>query len=313
MATSRTTRKPTRITSSSSLAKLSGAANANTQSETGWRWVGKCVTGHFDEGPDYACWRSKGTPDWLLTYTIGGLGRFGHALGEIICKPGELVLLKPGALHDYSVEPRRQSWEFLWVHFHPRTDWLELLSWPEEAPGLMRLDLAKSPQRKLVARRFADAHHLASGSERRREDLAMNALEEVLLWCDAANPAHSAPPDARVRAAMDHCCRNLSDDITLTSLSRECGLSPSRLSFLFQQQAGVPPMRYLEHQRLARAKDLLQVTADTVQDIATQVGFADPFYFSMRFHRFTGMSPRSYRRASQRVTTGQLVTPTHSR
>jgi AraC family transcriptional regulator of arabinose operon len=98
---------------------------------------------------------------------------------------------------------------------------------------------------------------------------------------------------------MDYCCRNLADRITLGSLARACGLSPSRLSYLFQSQVGVPPMRWLEHQRLARAKDLLEVTVQPVQSIGEQVGFGDPFYFSARFRRYLGVSPRGWRKQAQ--------------
>jgi AraC family transcriptional regulator of arabinose operon len=274
--------------------------------EDTFRWVGKLVTGYFRSGPGYDCWRSRGTPDWLLTYTYAGLGRYGHAVGEVICQPGELVLLRPGTLHDYGVEPKKQYWEFVWAHFHPRTEWLEWLAWPEEAPGLMRLSLAKSEYRARVARRFRDANDLARSSASRREDLAMNALEEVLLWCDAANPQHDAPPDPRVRAAMEHCCRNLGDRVTLGGLAKVCGLSPSRLSYLFQTQLGQSPMRWLEHQRIARARDLLEVTVEPVQAIAEQVGFSDPFYFSSRFRRSVGMSPRSWRRTAQKRRGGEV-------
>ncbi|MBA3708028.1 MAG: arabinose operon transcriptional regulator AraC [Planctomycetes bacterium] len=258
--------------------------------------ITKLVSGHFHSGPDYACWRSHGTRDWMLTYTIGGLGRYGHALGEIIVQPGELVLVRPGTLHDYGVEPRRQSWHFLWVHFHPRPEWIEWLAWPEEAPGLMRLDAKRSAHRARIAKRFHEVHALATGSERRREEHAMNALEEVLLWCDGANRAERTPLDARLKLAMDHCCRHLSERITLDTLARVSGLSPSRLSYLFQTQAGDAPIRYLERQRLARAKDLLEVTADPVKEVAAHVGFDDPFYFSVRFRRLTGLSPRAFRK-----------------
>ncbi|MBA2481585.1 MAG: arabinose operon transcriptional regulator AraC [Planctomycetes bacterium] len=267
--------------------------------ETGAVPMVRLVSGHFRSGPGYSAWRSRGTPDWILTYTIAGLGRYGHALGEIICEPGQLVLLRPGTLHDYGVEPKRQSWEFLWVHFHPRADWIEWLAWPEEAPGLMRLDVKRSAYRSRILARFRSAHALAIGSERRRDDLAMNALEEVLLWCDRANHAERTPLDPRLKLAMDHCCRNLAEKITLGTLARVSGLSPSRLSFLFHSQAGDAPIRYLERQRLARAKDLLEVTAEPVQDIAAHVGFDDPFYFSVRFRRHTGMSPRAFRKRAQ--------------
>jgi AraC family transcriptional regulator, arabinose operon regulatory protein len=271
-----------------------------TRLETATPRVPRLLTGLFDQGRGYGIWRSHGTGDWLLTCTLGGLGRYGHALGEIQCAPGQLVLLRPGAPHDYGVETSRQRWRFLWVHFHPRPEWLEWMSWPEEAPGLMRLDASASPLRARIERRFGEVHHLATGAEPKREELAMNALEETLLWCERLNPARTSAVDERVRAAMEHCCRNLSERISLASLAKAVGLSPSRLSFLFQRQTGVAPMRYLEHQRLSRARDLLEATAVPVQEIAEQVGFASPFYFSLRFRRFAGVAPRAYRRTRGR-------------
>jgi AraC family transcriptional regulator, arabinose operon regulatory protein len=268
--------------------------------ETGSVPTLKLVTGHFRAGQGYGAWRSHGTSDWLLTYTIAGLGRYGHALGEIICQPGELVLLRPGALHDYGVEPKRLHWEFLWAHLHPRAEWLEWLAWPEEAPGLMRLDARRSTHRARILKRFRDVHALATSSERQRDELAMNALEEVLLWCDGVNHAERTPLDARLKAAMDYCCRNLAERITLGTLAKVSGLSPSRLSYLFQTQAGDAPMRYLERQRLTRAQDLLEVTSDPVKDVAAHVGFDDPFYFSVRFRRHTRLSPRAYRQRAQK-------------
>src|SRR5947207_906074 len=72
------------------------------------------VTGHFHEGPGYAAYREFGTDDFPLVYTVSGRGRFGYRTGEFICKPGDLVMLRPGAFHDYGVEPQLQRWELLW-------------------------------------------------------------------------------------------------------------------------------------------------------------------------------------------------------
>ena len=279
------------------------------RTETGWMWVSKLVTGYFREGPGYACWRSGGTTDWLLTYTIAGLGRYGHSLGDHIARPGQLVLLRPQILHDYGVEATQQSWEFVWAHFHPRPDWLQLLTWSEEAPGLMVLDLAQSTYRQKIAQRFIEAHEHATLSGPRADDLAMNALEEVLLWCAIAMPGAHAALDARVTLAMNHCCRNLADDITLRSLAAVCEISPSRLSFLFLNQVGLPPMRWLEHQRIARAKDLLEVTSEPVHVIGEQVGFHDAFYFSARFRKALGTSPRAWRTAAQARRANHPPTP----
>ena len=261
------------------------------------------VTGHYHEGPGYASWRARGTGDWLLIATLGGSGRFGGTSGEFRTEPGELTLLRPGTRHDYGTAPGAFGWELLWTHFHPRPDWQPLLQWPEAARGLMRLMLTDPALRETVLGRFRDAHLLATGarpsapSPRRRREHAMNALEEALLWCDLQNPqAQAARRDARVEAAMKALTQSLADPPRLEEIAGGVGLSASRLAHLFRAQVGVSPQQYLEDQRLSRARRLLELTPRPVAAIAAEVGYENPFYFSLRFKQATGLSPREYRK-----------------
>jgi AraC family transcriptional regulator of arabinose operon len=266
------------------------------QRETAPPVVHHLITGHYREGKGYATWRTQGTHDWLLVYTLAGRGRFGHARGQIVTAPGDMTLLRPGTRHDYGVEPARQQWELLWAHFHPRPHWHEWLDWPEEAPGLMRLSLPETEIRERIVARFFDAHHLAAGAQRHGEALAMNALEETLLWCDTLNPrSEQARIDPRVRQVMDFLRLHLDEKLTVETLAEISGLSVSRLAHLFREQVGRTPMQFLEWQRLERAKQLLELTPRPIQAIATEVGFDNPFYFTLRFKRLTGLSPRAYR------------------
>ena len=266
------------------------------RAETSSASVVQLITGWFRERQKYSNWRSRGTNDWLLIYTVGGKGRFGFVGGQIIAEPGDLVLLRPGTLHDYGVESTLRRWELIWAHFNPRPQWLDWLNWPEIAPGLMRLRIEGPVERARIKRRFADTHQLATTARRRREDLAMNALEELLLWVDDLNPkTQVGRVDPRVQLAMDEMCRNFNGEINLDSLAQTCGLSVSRLAHLFRLQTGTTPQRFLELQRINRAKQLLELTALSVKEIAREVGYENPLYFSLRFKRFARVSPRGYR------------------
>ena len=136
----------------------------------------------------YARWREHGAPGWLLVYTLGGRGRFGHDRGDLPVRKGDLVLLLPKVRNDYGLEETLKRWDLLWAYFFPRSEWLALLNWPEEAPGLLRLHLSNSTIRTRIARQFLEVHRLHMGPQRQREMLAMNALEKVLLLCDGVNP-----------------------------------------------------------------------------------------------------------------------------
>ena len=95
---------------------------------------------------------------------------------------------------------------------------------------------------------------------------------------------------------MDFLCHHLDSRATLDDLAAMAGLSVSRLAHLFKAQVGQTPQQFQEQQRLERARQLLELSGRSIQDIAADVGFENPFYFTLRFKRLTGQSPRDYRK-----------------
>lgn len=263
--------------------------------ETPHRTAAPLGTGHFVEAPGYAAWRPHGTADHLLILTLAGSGRFGHEGGTLVAGPGDIVLLRPGTPHDYHAGGAA-GWELLWTHFVPLPHWLEwLAAWPHAAPGVGHLTLegARGP----VETALRTMHHFATGTALpRREQFALNALETALLWCDNANPrAGRDRLDERVARAMELLLARLNETIPMPTLADHVGLSGSRLAHLFRQHTGQTPQQFVERERIARAKQLLSLTTRPVAAIARAVGFDNPFYFSLRFKRATGLSPRDWR------------------
>jgi AraC family transcriptional regulator, arabinose operon regulatory protein len=258
--------------------------------------AGLLVTGHFRQGADYRTLRPEGTADWLLIYTLGGRGCFAWAGGVRDVEAGDLILLRPATPHDYRTTPGAQSWELGWAHFISRPEWLDWVNWPELAPGLMHVSLREQPWRERLEQRLHEmiAHNAGPGA--RRAALAMNALEEVLLRADAANPRRSsAGLDPRVRRVVELMLARLAEPWTVERLAAAVALSPSRFAHLFREQTGETPQRYLELRRLEQARRLLEFTQEPVAAIAQMVGFGNPFYFTRRFKKQLGQGPRAWR------------------
>ncbi len=254
------------------------------------------VAGHFTDGICLDTWREAGTRDWLLMVTTAGRGRVGYPGGDVFLGPREVVVLRPGARHDYGSERLGRRWEFYWAHFMPPPEWLLWLDWPEAAPDVLKLRIRE--QRAWTAVREVCVKMLRRGARagRHADALAANALEELLVRLDLVRVRATAEEgDERIRKAKDFLAANLGRTVTLGELAAHCGLSPARLSRAFHAATGRPPMRYLEELRMSRAARLLTLAQDKVENIARQVGFANPFYFTLRFKRHTGMSPTAYR------------------
>jgi AraC family transcriptional regulator of arabinose operon len=259
------------------------------------------LTGHFYEGRGYRNWRTQGTDSWLVILTLNGHGYVRQNGHEQTTQSGDISLMRPGTYHDYGTDTDEGTWELLWAHFHPRPHWHELLAWPESAPGLMFLHLAEPIIHRKIRDRFLEAHRLATGAMKSREVFALNALEEVLLWCGTQNPlAQRERLDHRVQLCLDFVCRDLTIAWTLSDLAAHVNLSVSRLAHLFQEQVGMTPQQFQEQQRMSQARQLLELSGRSIGDIAADVGYENPFYFSLRFKKLMGISPRDYRKKISR-------------
>jgi AraC-like DNA-binding protein len=101
------------------------------------------------------------------------------------------------------------------------------------------------------------------------------------------------------RRAKELLSANLSGDISLGMVARECGLSPDYFSRAFRGTTGVTPHVWLQMRRVSEAKVLLGTSALSLADIALACGFADQSHFSRVFSRHTGESPGAWRRRRQ--------------
>lgn len=257
------------------------------------------VTGHYRMKRQYRIVRPAGTHDWLIKLTLSGRGLISHAEGKFTLKPGQMAAFKPEMPHDYGTDPQIGHWEMLWIHFHPLSHWLPLLDWSEPARGLLLLNIPRrTADGRRVVEQFQEMHRLATSNTPRRDWLAMNAMEGLLLRCDALVSRAKTGLDPRLESVTEFIHRHLEDALSLDDLARAAHLSISQLSALFRRQLHVSPQQYIEGRRMEFAMRLLQFPNLSIKEIATRAGYNDPLYFSKRFRRHTGAAPSDYRERS---------------
>jgi AraC-like DNA-binding protein len=83
--------------------------------------------------------------------------------------------------------------------------------------------------------------------------------------------------------------------IRVSDLARLVGVSTSHLGALFRDATGGGVLAYHTALKMARARRLLDTTDLHVAEVAREVGYPDPFYFSRQFRRVHGVSPSDYR------------------
>jgi len=87
-------------------------------------------------------------------------------------------------------------------------------------------------------------------------------------------------------------------DLSLNTVATQANLSASHFSVVFSQETGHTFKECLTEIRINKAKELLRMTGLRSADIAYQVGYNDPHYFSSVFKKHTGLSPSEFRSQS---------------
>ena len=78
-------------------------------------------------------------------------------------------------------------------------------------------------------------------------------------------------------------------------MARAINISTNYLSAVFSQKMGLSFVEYLTQKRMARARQLLRQSGRRTGEVAAEVGYRDPRYFSFVFKKTQGCTPREYR------------------
>jgi len=97
--------------------------------------------------------------------------------------------------------------------------------------------------------------------------------------------------------ALIHINTHFYRHITLDELSETARLSKFHFSRTFKEVMGLTVMEYLNNYRLSKAHNLLVNTSMTIEDIATETGFASAQNLRNAFCKTYGMSPSKFRKS----------------
>lgn len=101
----------------------------------------------------------------------------------------------------------------------------------------------------------------------------------------------------RLFASLNYIHWNYCEEIPVAKLAEIEHLSVSQYRAVFRSVTGVSPRSYITMLRMHRARELIVQTNLPFSEIAEQLGYKDPLYFSRVFRESCGVSPREYRRA----------------
>ncbi|MBO5339796.1 MAG: helix-turn-helix domain-containing protein [Oscillospiraceae bacterium] len=102
----------------------------------------------------------------------------------------------------------------------------------------------------------------------------------------------------RIAPILDYIQENLTESLTLDQISANFFISKHYLCRIFKSATGFSVMEYIIHNRILRARQLLQEGV-SVQQAGELSGFSDNSHFIRTFGNLTGISPGRYAKEYQ--------------
>ncbi len=230
---------------------------------------------------------------FAIEQVVAGNCEFEQNGKRYLLGPGEIFLLQKGGRHLYRVGPAG----FLLKRFIN-------ISGGALEPMLSACGLAGrnvvSPARPREIERLLRSITALLRTKRENYLLEAGALAYRLLVGISLQGLSSSlsPPLRKVLELMDS---SMPAPLDLAALALAVELSPGHLNRIFRQVLKMTPLHYYAQKKMSWACYLLRQTRIPVGEIAGRVGFEDPFYFSARFKKLYGISPRRFRQGGPKV------------
>ncbi len=104
------------------------------------------------------------------------------------------------------------------------------------------------------------------------------------------------PVPRNLKRVIEYIIANYSKPITLDDLACLCHVSKQQVIRYFKVSLHTTPIQYINNYRLSQAKELLfRQTHLTLKEIAAELGYENPHYFTRLFTSTYGETPSQHR------------------
>jgi YesN/AraC family two-component response regulator len=180
----------------------------------------------------------------------------------------------------------------------PEMDGFEVIQWMRSQPAVVHVPVVILSGKILSfedIQRLKPYRKIAFQTKRILDEDELAAMFQQAVVRDSSS---SSDTSAIANHAVAFIQNHFNETIARQDIADTIGVSENYLTQVFHSEMGIALWEYLNRYRITKSKDLLTRTQLTIAQVATQVGFEDPAYFSRVFRRQTDQSPRAYRKST---------------
>lgn len=128
------------------------------------------------------------------------------------------------------------------------------------------------------------------------QNLARTLMMYILRIINEQTDETSLFQNNNLNLAMEYIHQNYNKHITLENIADHCYLNKYYLSHLFTRSQGMSIGKYIKNLQLNDAMTRLRETTESVESIASSVGYNDTGHFCRTFKKATSLTPLQYRK-----------------
>lgn len=98
-----------------------------------------------------------------------------------------------------------------------------------------------------------------------------------------------------IEECKSYIAANIFRKLSVGDVAKELSLSPIYLERIFKESEGITISRYIQKEKIGRAKNLLVYSDRSILEISGYLGFNSQSHFGKVFREETGMTPKQYR------------------
>ena len=229
---------------------------------------------------------------------------------------GDIAFFFPGLVHHYHVFDGHSAQQFVMIAAPELCGaYQELLGRMSPEDPVVRAENVH-PDVVYLLRAFRRDFKTNGGVEDPTATIIASAgIELIMARCLPfldLRDRNTAGTEDIVYRTVEYVSRHFRENVTLTGMARDLGVSPYALSRVFSGTFHQNFNKYVNGARLAYARSLLMHTEESVLDISENSGFESLRTFNRVFREAERMSPREYRKRISSLPQEGEETPQNS-
>jgi len=250
--------------------------------------------GYYPKARHHFRKRKSGADQHILIYCSKGRGRVEIETTVYQVEAEEFVIIPVKTAHSYEADDE-DPWTIHWVHF-TGTIAGSIVEAQQKQSGSHKGTISNSEK---ITSLFNEMYTLLERGYSMDNLLYTNMCFWHFLTLFIFNEKFSSPDQPPEQdpsdVAIDFMSKHVDQVLTLEQIARQVNFSASHFSYIFKKKTGYAPMEYFNHLKVQKACQYLLFTNLRVKEIAQNLGFDDPYYFSRLFAKVMGISPALYR------------------